>query len=171
MRRGETITLACGSRILIRPIEPADAELIKTGFKHLSAVSRYRRFLTPIDHLSKSQIDYLTNVDHQHHEAFVALDSSGEGIGIARYVRDPEDDKQAEAAVVVIDAWQGRGVGRALAELLAVRAREAGVERLTARMLVGNHAGWRLLERVAEDITQTQDGGTIEVTARLRARR
>jgi GNAT superfamily N-acetyltransferase len=171
VQRGETITLACGSRILIRPIEPDDEELIKTGFKQLSAVSRYRRFLTPIDYLSKSQLVYLANVDHQHHEAFVALDSSGEGVGIARCVRDPKDAKQAEVAVVVADEWQGRGAGRALIERLASWAREAGVERFTARMLIGNHAGHRLFERVADDIEETEEAGTIELTARLRALR
>lgn len=170
--RGEPVTLANGARILLRPIEPGDDRLTQTVFEHLSAVSRYRRFLTPIHHLSKSQIEYLSDVDHQQHEALIALDpTSGEGVGIARWLRDPGDIKQAEVAIVVADAWQGSGVGCALTELLAVRARAAGVERLTARMLIGNHAGWRLLERVAQDITQTPDGGTIEVTARLRALR
>ncbi len=53
---GEPVVLTDGSRILIRPIEPSDARQLEAGFEHLSAVSRYRRFLAPIDHLSDQQL-------------------------------------------------------------------------------------------------------------------
>jgi hypothetical protein len=53
-------------------------------------------------------------------------------------------------------------------EQLSARARSAGVECFTARMLIGNHAGRRLLERVADEIGEDQGAGTIEFTARLR---
>jgi RimJ/RimL family protein N-acetyltransferase len=103
------------------------------------------------------------------HEALVAIDAvNGEVVGVARFVRGPEDLKQAEVAVVVVDPWQHRAVGSALTERLAARARRAGVERLAARMLIGNHAGRRLLERVADDITEHEDASTIDLTARLR---
>jgi RimJ/RimL family protein N-acetyltransferase len=166
---GDPVTLADGARILIRPIEPTDAQLLKTGFEHLGAVSRYRRFLSPIDHLSDRQLIYLTEVDHIAHEALVAIGAAtGEGVAIARFVRDPEDRSEAELAIVVADLWQGRGVGTALVEQLSARARSAGVECFTARMLIGNHAGRRLLERVADEISEDQGAGTIEFTARLR---
>jgi RimJ/RimL family protein N-acetyltransferase len=168
--RGDPVTLADGARILIRPIEPTDAQLLKTSFEHLGAVSRYRRFLSPIDHLSDRQLIYLTDVDHIAHEALVAIGAAtGEGVAIARFVRDPEDRSEAELAIVVADLWQGRGVGTALVEQLSARARSAGVECFTARMLIGNHAGRRLLERVADEISENQGAGTIEFTARLRA--
>jgi RimJ/RimL family protein N-acetyltransferase len=167
--RGEAVVLPDGARILIRPVEPGDAPVIRAAFEHLADVSRYRRFLSPIEHLSLEQLDYLTHVDHDRHEALGALDpSTGEGLGIARYVRDARDATQAEVAVTVADAWQGRGVGAALAERLADRARAADVERFTARLLIGNHAARRLLERVAEPIGEREDGGTVRVTARLR---
>ena len=170
--RGESVALADGARILIRPVEPHDAQQLKTGFEHLSAVSRYRRFLTEIDHLSERQLAYLTDVDHERHEALIALDAAtGEGVGIARFVRDPNDPTQAEVAVMVADPWQGRGVGSALIERLAARARAAGVERFTARMLIGNHAGHRLFVQVADEISEHEDAGTIELTARLRTYR
>ncbi len=51
---------------------------------------------------------------------------------------------------------------------LAIRARAVGVERFTARMLIGNHAGHRLLVRVADEISEHEDAGTMELTARLR---
>jgi len=167
--RGESVVLPDGARILIRPVEPGDAPVVQAGFDHLADVSRYRRFLAPIERLSRRQLDYLTHVDHHRHEALGGLDAAtGEGVGIARYVRDPEHEAEAEVAIVVADDWQGRGVGSALAERLADRARAEGIERFTARLLIGNHAGRRLLERVAEPIVERRDGGTVRVTARLR---
>ena len=166
---GEVVRLRDGARIVIRSVEPDDAEQLKAGFERLGAVSRYRRFLTPIDHLSPRQLSYLTHVDHASHEAIAALDAvTGEGIGIARYLRDPDDAGLAEVAVTVADTWQGRGVGTALFERLSARARAAGIERITARMIVGNDAARRMIARTA-DITHEQRGaGTVALTARLR---
>ncbi len=167
--RGERVRLRDGAEILIRPVEPDDAALLKTGFEHLSEVSRYRRFLARVDDLSPRQLSYLTHVDHVSHEAIVALDAvTGDGIGIARYVRDPADAHQAEVAMVIVDAWQGRGVGTALMERLAARARAAGVERITARMLVGNDAARALIERAADVVGEASVAGSVSLTARLR---
>jgi RimJ/RimL family protein N-acetyltransferase len=167
--RGERIRLRDGARIVIRPVEPDDAEQLKAGFERLGAVSRYRRFLTPIDHLSPRQLSYLTHVDHASHEAIAALDAvTGDGIGIARYLRDPDDARLAEMAVTVADAWQGRGVGTALIERLSSRARAAGIERITARMIVGNHAARRLIAHAADITGEEREAGALLITARLR---
>jgi GNAT superfamily N-acetyltransferase len=167
--RGERVRLGDGAEILIRQVEPEDAAQLKIGFEHLGAVSRYRRFLTPIDDLSPRQLPYLTHVDHVSHEAIGALDAvTGAGIGIARYVRDPADPQQAEVAIVVTDAWQGRGVGTALMERLRARARAAGIKRITAQMLVGNDAARRLIGRAADILSEAREAGTVSLTAQLR---
>jgi nucleotide-binding universal stress UspA family protein len=45
----------------------------------------------------------------QHAEAIIALnEDTGEGLGVARYVRSPERPDVAEVAVTVIDDWQAR---------------------------------------------------------------
>ena len=166
---GEPVVLADGARILVRPIEPSDARQLEAGFEHLGAVSRYRRFLTPIDRLSAAQLAYLTHVDHIAHEALLAIDpATGEDVAVARFVRDPEDPSRAEVAIVVADHWQGRGLGGALADRLRDRARSVGVEWFTARMLIGNRNGRRLFDRIAEEISESEDAGTIDITARLK---
>ena len=71
-------------------------------------------------------------------------------------------------AVTVADAWQGRGVASALLERLSARARAAGIERITARMIVGNDAARRLIARAAEITREQREAGTVQITARLR---
>ena len=72
-------------------------------------------------------VTYLTEIDHHDHEAIIALEEeSGEGIGVARYVRNPTHPETAEVAVTVIDEWQGRGLGTLLLEVLGQRARAEG---------------------------------------------
>jgi hypothetical protein len=91
-------------RLVIRPIEPGDRTAVLAGFDRLSAESRYRRFLSPHDHLTAAELRYLTDVDHHDHEALVAVDpDTGEGVGVARYVRDPQRPDSAEIAVAVAD--------------------------------------------------------------------
>lgn len=166
---GERVRLRDGAEILIRPIEPEDASQLRAGFERLGAVSRYRRFLSELDHLSPHQLDYLTHVDHKDHEALAALAAAtGAGVGTARFVRDRAARRTAEVAVVVADDWQGRGVGSALLERLAKRARASGIELFTARMIVGNEAARRLLTRVGDVVGERQTAAAIELTLRLR---
>ena len=166
---GEPVRLSDGSRILVRPIEREDRHELELGFRHLGALSRYERFRGPVDRLTPSQLAYFTQVDHDAHEAFVATDAeTGEGVGVARYVRDRDDPRQAELACTVIDAWQERGVGSILVERLAAQARASGIERFRARLLVGNRRARRLLAHVADEIDESRYGGVVEITAQLR---
>ena len=106
----------------MRPIEPGDRDAVQGAFARLSEQSRYQRFMSAINELSESQLRYLTEVDHHDHEALIAFDrESGLGVGVGRYVR-LDDGTSAEAAVTVVDEWQGRGLGTALCQLLAARA-------------------------------------------------
>ena len=163
--RGEHVRLPDGGEIVVRPIEPGDAHDLAIGLEHLSALSRFRRFRTPIKHLSVAQLRELTDVDHESHEAIVAFDAATrEGIGVARYVRAPEDPTQAEFTCAVLDRWQGRGVGTALVERLAASARGVGIERFTALIVVGNEPARRLMAHVADVVSEHRAGGTVEIS-------
>ena len=166
---GEPALLADGRRILIRPIEAGDAQELRWGFERLSAGSRYQRFLAPIAYLTQAQLEFLTHVDHVTHEALVAVDATtGEGVGIARFIRDEGDPTRADVALVVADRWQGLGVGTLLAERLAARARTVGVKSFTARMLARNHTARRLVEQIAESIQERDEDGAVILTAQAR---
>jgi GNAT superfamily N-acetyltransferase len=64
-----------------------------------------------------------TDLDLRDHEAMIALDESGEGVGVARYVRNNPPPDTAEVAVTVVDGWQGRGLGTLLLQAISARAR------------------------------------------------
>jgi GNAT superfamily N-acetyltransferase len=134
-----TIGLASGAVICVRLIRPADKPALVDAFGRLSDDSRYLRFFGPTPSLNDRVLTYLTEVDHRHHSALVALEPhDARVIAVARYVRRADLAGSADIAVTVVDEWQGRGVGRALLSLLVERATQAGFQRLTASVLATN---------------------------------
>jgi RimJ/RimL family protein N-acetyltransferase len=159
------VELADGAPVHIRPIRPEDREALAAGFERLSPESRYRRFFAPVARLRERELDYLTIVDHHDHEALVAFDeATGEGIGVARFVRTEPD--VAEPAIVVADDWQGRGLANHLLDALVDRAREEGVRRFVAPVLAENTAAIRILERLG-DTTREQMGREVQLSIAL----
>ncbi|HWE14858.1 MAG TPA: GNAT family N-acetyltransferase [Solirubrobacteraceae bacterium] len=160
-----TVQLRDGTRVLIRPIEPDDRTALAEGFQRLSPESRYRRFFAPVRGLSERDLDYLTRVDHHAHEALVAVEeTTGEGVGVARYVQTGPD--VAEPAIVVADDWQGRGAGAQLLGALGNRAREEGIRRFEAPVLAYNEDAIHLLERLGHT-TSAQQGLELELKVDL----
>ena len=160
-----TMELRDGSRVVIRPIEPDDRAALVEGFERLKPESRYRRFFGPVTQLSERDLDYLTCVDHHDHEALVAVDAeTGEGVGVARYVRTGPD--VAEPAIVVVDDWQGRGAGSRLLDALVERAREEGIRRFQAPVLAYNAEAIHVLEALGQT-TRKQQGREVELTIDL----
>lgn len=154
----------------IRPISPDDKQALLDGFERLSPESRYRRFLSPQVRLTPAELRYFTEVDHHDHEALVAIDSrTGEGVGVARYVRSQTDPRSAEIAVAVVDHWQQRGVGTRLAAALADRARDEGITTFTGLMLAQNELMLNLAEELGEARIAHGEHGTIEVSIELPA--
>jgi len=146
-----------GAEVLLRPLEPEDADLLLEIFDQLGPRSRERRFLTPKHTLTSTDLRQLTAVDHHDHEAVVALSATdGRPVGVARFVRISADPGTADVAVVVVDAWQSRGLGTVLASSLLGRARELGVRRFSVLMARDNEAAVRLMHRVLGEVEQSE---------------
>lgn len=163
------LELANGRVALVAPLHVHDRSRYLTGLERASGQSLYARFMGPVTRLSESQLRYLLEIDHRDHEALLAVDEdAGGAVGVARFVR-LDDPVTAEAAVLVIDDWQGHGLGTELCRLLAARARALGVERFVAYLLVSNRAMLALLERLGPVRTVSRDGSTIQVDVELPA--
>lgn len=156
-RRTIRLTLRDGTRILVRPVVPGDKERLVAGLERLSPESRYRRFMTAVTRIPPRQLAYFTEIDYVHHHALgaVSLDEEGEpGIGIARYVRLVDAPDVAEVAVVVVDAFHGRGLGSLLLRALAAVAGENGIQRFSAEILGDNHAARAMVARLGGRIVK-----------------
>lgn len=163
----ETIELRDGSELTLRPLMPGDREGIRRAFDRLSPESRYRRFFVSLRELSDGLLDVLTDVDHDHHEALVAVDPRSEEIvGVARYVRMPEDAQRAEASVAVVDDWQGRGLGKELLERLVTRARDMGIERFVAFIQADNRRAVEVMSHLGPT-TSSLRGDLVELDIEL----
>lgn len=163
--------LAEGTRALIWPLLPTDREALRDGYKGLSAESRNRRFLSGVPHLTDSMLDHLVDdVDSIDHVAltFVVLDEHDVGtpIGVARMIRYPGRPAEADVAVTVADAWQGRGVATALlAEL--VRVRPVGVGRIVTTVAADNTASLAMLRRLGGTTTTPAGLNRLDVAVEL----
>ena len=167
------VHLRDGTPILIRPIRPDDKHFLSEGLRSMSDLNVQRRFLGPKTKFSRSELRYLTEVDMRDHVALVAESPTQPArhlIGVARFVRLPEDPGTAEAAIVVADDWHGRGVGSKLAAALAARARGRGVHRFTARRASDNRPALRLMQKLTRELTRAPAGaGVSELYADLAA--
>jgi GNAT superfamily N-acetyltransferase len=146
------LRLRDGTPLRLRPIGPADREALRHGVQHdLSPESRYRRFLSPLRELTAEQLDELTGADGVDHCALGALAGPlAQPAGVARYIRSAARPEQAEVAVTVAVAWQGRGVGTVLLAALAAVALENGVRVFHADLLSDNLPVLALLRRCGE---------------------
>jgi RimJ/RimL family protein N-acetyltransferase len=161
-----------GTPVLIRRIRPDDKEFLVRGLRLLSDRSVQRRFLGPKPSFSRSELRYLTEVDGRNHVAVVAESltvGARRVIGVARFVRWQEDPDAAEAAIVVADDWQGRGLGSLLARELARRARGVGVKRFTATMAAENVPAHRLMKKLSAHLEQRREGAVDEMVSDLAA--
>jgi GNAT superfamily N-acetyltransferase len=164
---GSPISLPDGDEVLIRPIAVEDDARLVQG-DQFSERSVYLRFMGSAPKLTPANLAYLTDVDHHRHEALVATTTDGEDLlGVARFVRLDSIPDTAEAAIIVADEWQRRGLGRMLLGRLAGRAREEGISRLQADLLPENAAALSLLRDLGETEVDRSTAGLTTVTIEL----
>jgi acetyltransferase len=137
------IVLADGTVLAVRPIRPEDAELERRFVNALSEQTRYYRFFYRLHELTPAMLARFTQVDYDRELALLALAPDPEGpggiaiVGIARYIANV-DHESAEFAVVVADAWHGRGIATQLMKRLIASAKAKGLQRLVGTVLTAN---------------------------------
>lgn len=152
----EQAWLVDGVQVLFRPILPEDRVRYERLFTRLSPETLYRRFMTAVPRIDHRLLDHLVHVDYTRRLAIVAL-IGDEITGEARY--DTLRDGVAEVALVVEDAWQGRGIGSRLLWRISAAARARGIAVFEAEVLGENRPMMGLLHVLAEDLqTRMEDG-------------
>jgi GNAT superfamily N-acetyltransferase len=130
-----------GGLIDIRAQRPADESDMLTALAQASAESLQRRFFVTKRHFPDAERAHFMNVDFRTHVALVAhVGDTGRAIlvGGGRYI--VFEPGRAELAFMVIDAWQGRGIGTMLMHHLVRIAIGSGLRELTAEILPDNAA-------------------------------
>lgn len=129
-------------KLVIRPLGPADRDLLLEGFARLSDQSRYLRFFTAKPTLTPHDLRYLTELDGVSHYALGAAVRRGDGtlrgLGVARYVLAHDDLGTAHVAVAIADDAQRHGVATQLLRGLAYAAVLRGIERFRFTLLPEN---------------------------------
>jgi acetyltransferase len=158
-----------GRTVLLRPIKPEDEPLWLEMFQNFSEESiRYRFFQILKDTPHEVRVRYC-NIDYDREIAIVA-EISEEGrrkiLGVTRLSIDP-DGKSGEIAFILVDKWQGLGLGTKMVDHVIEIAKDIGVETIYAIMLPDNHRAVNLTKKMGFNIKYLEDGtvkGTLDLT-------
>jgi acetyltransferase len=143
-----------GTPVLIRPIRPEDEPLMVHFHETLSDRTVYQRYLQLLKLRQRVSHERLTRICFIDYDREIAL--------VVEY-RDPATDQRriiavgrlqkiqgadaAEFAIVIADAFQGKGLGRELLSRLLSIARDEGIRRVVADILAENTTMQRICER------------------------
>ena len=159
------VILRDGSTLRLRAPARKDADALAAFFGGLSDRSSYLRF-HGIRRIDAAFVEHFLEPDWRNRGALVGelADAAGAGriVAVAEYVR-LRDETAAEAAFVVADEHQGRGIGTRLLEQLAARAADAGIERFVAEVLSDNRPMLKVFEDAGLEVSRELEGGEIEV--------
>ena len=124
--------------ITLRPIRPEDEPLWQQLLAACSAQTIHDRFHNLFKAVTHEMAARYCFIDYDREMAIVAqIDDTAELAGVVRLIADPDHDT-AEFAILVADAWQGRGLGRLLTENCLKLAQTWGLHRLEAITSFGN---------------------------------
>jgi acetyltransferase len=135
--------LADGRAVVLRLAGPGDVPALTRLYLELSPESFYRRFNT--EQPDPALVAQLAGIGQGTACLVAAVPCGGHVVAEARYV--PIAPGTAELALTVADSYQGAGLGRILLDALVAQARDQGLERLRAVVLLANTPMLRLLQR------------------------
>jgi acetyltransferase len=155
--------------VTLRPLRPDDRDIELAFVSGLSAETRHNRLLGGAINITRDYIERLVSVDFSRNMALAATAMlDGETLlGVARYVRD-KDGNAAEFAIVVADAWHGRGIGTRLLAKLIDAARRHGVERLYGDILAMNRPMLELARKLGFKLSRHEDATLTRAEMELR---
>lgn len=147
-----------GTAVMLRPLRPEDLDIESAFVRGLSPETRHNRLLGGAITITREYLERLTSIDYSRDMALAATLMLEKEIliGVARYVLD-RDDASAEFALVIDDAWQGRGIGGRLLERLAAVARGRGVRRLYGDILAINRPMLHLVRKLGFVLSRNPD--------------
>lgn len=169
----ESFQPVIGAAVMLRPLRPEDVDIETAFLEGLSVESRASRLLGGAVKITREYIERLTQVDYARDMALAAtvmLEGQETLIGVARYALEP-DSRSCEFALVIADAWQGRGIGRRMLRKLVTVAAARGVKRIYGDTLATNRSMLGLAKALGFVLARHPDEAHLTRVTRELARR
>jgi acetyltransferase len=140
-------TLRDGVQVTVRPIRAEDEPAAVDFHRRLSEQSVYSRFFTTVplaERVSHRRLARICFADYDREISLIVMAEDEPSVILAalRLTRR-HASKDADFGLLVIDEWQGRGLGKLLVSELVRVARAEGIERVHGMVLTDNR---RMLE-------------------------
>ncbi len=139
-----TFTLTDKTPITVRPIRPEDEPQMVKFHQGLSDQSVHFRYFGSLSVETRTAHERLVRTCFNDYDREIALvaehkkkDGSSEIIGIGRLIK-AHGLNEAEFAIVIADAWQGKGIGTELLQLLVRAGRAEKLRRISGKILAEN---------------------------------
>ncbi len=160
------LELKDGMRAFLRPLRLTDEARLRDLFYKLSETAVYQRFFRQIKSMPHERLQEFMRVDYERDMVLVAATGKSEDdniIALGRYNLDPQTN-MAEAAFMVRDDWQSRGLGTQMLATLIQLARTKGIHGFVAEVLADNHAMLRVFHNSGLSIESRLEEGVYFLT-------
>jgi RimJ/RimL family protein N-acetyltransferase len=136
----------------LRPWRTGDEALLASAQPDISPASLTARFCAGLAALPAVYLRHVTEAPRERWDAQVATDAD-RLVGWAEFARLVAHEDEADLAVLVVDAWQRRGVATALFRAMLPRAVAAGVRVVHADVEPRNAAARATIQSLASGLT------------------
>jgi acetyltransferase len=162
-----------GTGATIRPIRPEDEPLMVQFHHTLSERSVYLRYFCSLSLSTRVEHERLVRICFASYDRGFALvadrknpeTGQHEILGVGRFTA--LNRTEAEAAVLVSDQWQGRGLGTELLRSVAQVAREEKFQRLCGEILRDNLATQAIFKKVGSKLQSLDDPSSVSAVLDL----
>jgi acetyltransferase len=162
-----------GTPVTIRPIRPEDEPLMVQFHATLSERSVYLRYFCSLSLSTRVEHERMVRICFGSYDRGFALvadrknpeTGQHEILGVGRF--SAINRAEAEAAVLVSDRWQGRGLGTELLTRVSQSAREEKFEKLSGEILRDNLATQAIFKKVGFRLTGTDDPSSVSALLQL----
>ena len=166
-------TLKDGTPVTIRPIRPEDEPLMVQFHHTLSERSVYLRYFCSLSLSTRVEHDRLVRICFGSYDRGFALvadrknpeTGQHEVLGVGRFSAIHRGE--AEAAVLVSDQWQGRGLGTELLAGVARVARDEKFKGLSGEILRDNLATQAIFKKVGFKLRAMEDPSSVSAVLEL----
>src|SRR5579859_6643334 len=162
-----------GTPVTIRPIRPEDEPLMVQFHHTLSERSVYLRYFCSLSLSTRVEHERLVRICFASYDRGFALvadrtnpqTGEHEVLGVGRF--SALNRTEAEAAVLVSDQWQGRGLGTELLAGVARVAREEKFQRLCGEILRDNLPTQAIFKKAGFRLRSTEDPSSVSAALQL----